>query len=91
MDRHAEDVAAAAPLSINAQTRIGELLTRWPESVEILVRAGLTPLADPGHRELVKDLPVTLEMACLNHGLDLEDLLRRLSTAAGASRSRSQK
>ena len=86
MDRNSKDGAAAAPLSINPQTRIGELLTRWPESVEILVRAGLTPLADAGHRELVKDLPVTLEMACVNHGLDLEDLLKRLSVAAGAGR-----
>jgi hypothetical protein len=86
MDRHAKETAAAASLSINPQTRIGELLTRWPESVEILVRAGLTPLADPGHRELVKDLPVTLEMACVNHGLDLEDLVTRLNAAAGADR-----
>jgi hypothetical protein len=61
-------------------------LTRWPESGEILVRAGLAPLADPGHRELVKDLPVTLEMACVNHGLDLGDLVRRLSVAAGVGR-----
>jgi hypothetical protein len=86
MDRHTEDIATTAPLSINARTRIGELLTRWPESVEILVRAGLSPLADPGHRELVKDLPVTLEMACINHGLDIGDLVKRLRAAAGIGR-----
>jgi hypothetical protein len=86
MDRHAKEIAAAAPLSITPQTRVGELLARWPESVEILVRAGLAPLADPGHRELVKDLPVTLEIACVNHGLDLEGLVRRLNVAAGAGR-----
>jgi hypothetical protein len=86
MDRHAKGITAAAPLSINPQTRVGELLTRWPESVGILVGAGLTPLADPGHRELVKDLPVTLEMACANHGVDLEDLLKRLRGATGAGR-----
>jgi hypothetical protein len=82
MDRHAKETAAVQPQSINPQTRVGELLARWPESVEILVGAGLTPLADPGHRELVKDLPVTLEMACVNHGLDLDDLMRRLKAAA---------
>lgn len=66
---------------IDAQTRVGELLTRWPGSVEILLQAGLAPLSDPAHREMVKSLPVTLGMACSMHGLDLENLLSRLNAA----------
>ena len=76
--------ARSTALPITPQTRVADLLTSWPESVEILVAAGLTPLADPAHRERVKGLPVTLEMACANHGLNLEDLLRRLNAAAGS-------
>jgi hypothetical protein len=67
--------------AVTAKTRVGELLTRWPQSVDVLVQAGLTPLADPAHREFVKNLPVTIEMACANHGLDLEELLRKLNAA----------
>ena len=78
-----ESTSPAVP--ITARTRIGELLTRWPETAEILVRAGLAPLADPAHRERVKSLPVTLEMACGNHGLDLEEVLRRLNAAVSVA------
>ena len=74
---------AARPVLITGETRVGEILTRWPETAEILVQAGLAPLANPAHREKVKNLPVTLEMACGNHDLDLEDVLRRLNEAVG--------
>jgi hypothetical protein len=74
--------SAPPAVAITPQTRVGELLTRWPESAEVLVQAGFAPLADPAHRERVKTLPVTLEMACANHGLSLDDVLRRLNEAA---------
>jgi len=32
---------------VTAQTRVGEILTRWPETAEIIVQAGLAPLANP--------------------------------------------
>jgi hypothetical protein len=67
-----------------AETRVGEILTRWPQLVEVLVAGGLAPLADPAHRELVKGLPVTLGMACASHGLDLDALLKRLNAALTA-------
>ena len=76
-------VPAAPAVVITGDMRVGELLTRWPETAEILVQAGLAPLANPAHREKVKNLPVTLEMACGNHDLDLEEVLRRLNAAVG--------
>lgn len=75
---------APPAVPITPQTRVGELLTRWPEAVDILVQAGLTPLADPGHREMVKSLPVTIGLACASHGLDVDDVLRRLNAALHA-------
>lgn len=66
---------------LTAESRVAEILTRWPQLVPVLVSGGLAPLADPGHREMVKGLPVTLGMACASHGLDLEALLRRLNAA----------
>jgi len=79
MDR--ENTGANGP--ITPQTRMGEIIERWPQTVAILVANGFAPLADPGHREMVKSLPVTLEMACAKHGLSLETMLERLNAAVG--------
>lgn len=68
---------------ITPQTRMGEIIERWPQTVELLVASGFAPLADPEHRKLVKSLPVTLEMACAKHGLGLAGLLERLNAAIG--------
>ncbi len=75
--------STAPAVLITPQTRVGEILSRWPETAEILVQAGLAPLANPAHREKVKNLPVTLEMACGNHDLDLDDVVQRLNAAVG--------
>lgn len=69
--------------AITPQTRMGEIIDRWPETVPVLVASGFAPLADPAHQALVKSLPVTLEMACAKHGLSLEVMLERLNTAIG--------
>jgi len=79
MDR--ENIAANGP--ITPQTRMGEIIERWPQTVALLVASGFAPLADPGHQAMVKSLPVTLEMACAKHGLSLEEMLGRLNAAVG--------
>jgi hybrid cluster-associated redox disulfide protein len=66
---------------ITAETRVGEILTKWPETVDILVNNGFKPLADPEHREKVKGLPVTLGMACERHGLDTDLIISLLNKA----------
>ncbi|MEW6487611.1 MAG: DUF1858 domain-containing protein [Thermodesulfobacteriota bacterium] len=79
----------AAP-PVGPDTRVGELLTRWPATADVLVAQGLTALADPAHREQVKQLPVTLAMACQRHGLDLEAVVgavREVTGSAGAGAS----
>jgi hypothetical protein len=77
MDRKNE----AANRPITPQTRMGEIIERWPQTVALLVASGFAPLADPAHQKMVKGLPVTLEMACAKHGLSLEELLERLNAA----------
>lgn len=69
---------------ITPDTRMGEIVTRWPETVDLLINNGFTPLKDPAHLEKVKGLPVTLGMACQRHGLDLELLVSLLNQAANA-------
>lgn len=71
-------------IHISPATRMGEIITRWPETVDILINNGFTPLKDPAHLEKVKDLPVTLGMACERHGLDLDLMISLLNQAANA-------
>ena len=73
----------AAPGPITAQTRIGEIIERWPQTVAILVANGFAPLADPAHQAMVRSLPVTLGMACEKHGASLQPMLERLNAAVG--------
>ena len=66
---------------MTADTRMGEIISRWPGLVDVLVKNGFPPLPDPAHQEKVKQLPVTLEMACANHGVDLEKIRGMLNDA----------
>ena len=69
---------------ITPDSRMGDIVTQWPESVDILISNGFTPLKDPAHLEKVKGLPVTLGMACERHGLDLDLMISLLNQAANA-------
>ena len=79
MDQGIRESASA----ITPQTRMGEIIDRWPQTVALLVANGFAPLADPAHQAMVKGLPVTLEMACDKHGLSLEKMLTLLNAAIG--------
>jgi hypothetical protein len=57
---------------------VAELVDRKDGALELLVEAGLRPLADPTHLEMVRQRGLTLSFACSNHGIPLEDLLARL-------------
>ena len=80
-----EETTAPEPkIYITPDTRMGDIVTQWPESVDILISNGFTPLKDPAHLEKVKGLPVTLGMACERHGLDLDLMVSLLNQAANA-------
>jgi len=78
-----ETVREIAPL-ITPDTRMGEIISRWPQTIEVLVKNGFAPLADPAHQEKVRQLPVTLSMACANHQVDLEGMVVLLNEAASS-------
>jgi len=92
--QEADEEAGAAPpreapaakrerVDIDADTRVGEILTRWPQTVEVFVASGFGSLANPEHREQVKQIPITLRMACQRHNVDLQPMIARLVAAAG--------
>jgi Domain of unknown function (DUF1858) len=80
-----EAVPAAAPPpaapTIDPDMRVGEILARWPEAVDVFVGHGFASLANPEHREQVKQMPVTLRMACQKHNVDLDYMVSELNEA----------
>jgi hypothetical protein len=82
----AEQVAAppGAP-KIDPEMRVGEILTRWPQTVDVFVGHGFSSLANPEHREQVKQIPITLRMACQRHNVDLDYMMSELNEAVSPS------
>ena len=83
-----EGAAAAAPSApppaapkIDPDVRVGEILTRWPQTVDVFVGHGFASLANPEHREQVKQIPITLRMACERHNVDLDYMVSELNEA----------
>ncbi|MDA8122736.1 MAG: DUF1858 domain-containing protein [Deltaproteobacteria bacterium] len=73
----------AERMDIHPDMRVGEILTRWPETVEVFVANGFASLANAEHREQVKQIPITLRMACQRHNVDLDPMVLRLMAAGG--------
>ncbi len=68
---------------ISGETKVAELLERWPHLRELLVAQGIQALSDPQHVEHVRKLGVTLGMMVRRHGLDEGELLARIASATG--------
>jgi hypothetical protein len=72
-------------VDIHPDMRVGEILTRWPQTVTVFVENGFASLGNPEHREQVKQIPISLRMACQRHNVDLEPMVAKLAaSAAGA-------
>ena len=74
----------AAP-KIDPDMRVGEILTKWPQTVDVFVGHGFASLANPEHREQVKQIPITLRMACQRHNVDLDYMVSELNEALSPS------
>ncbi|MDD5761676.1 MAG: DUF1858 domain-containing protein [bacterium] len=74
----------AAP-GIDPDMRVGEILTRWPQTVDVFVGNGFASLANPEHREQVKQIPITLRMACQRHNVDLDHMVSELNETISPS------
>ena len=60
-------------MEINKDTQIGELLEKYPEKAEILLEAGMHCLGCPASQV------ETLEEACEVHGIDVEEVEKKLN------------
>ena len=61
-------------MEINKNMTIGELLEKAPEKAEILLEAGMHCLGGPA------SLAETIEEACEVHGIDVEELVKKLNS-----------
>src|SRR5437764_14402565 len=62
---------------ITPSTRVGDVLARYPQSLEIFVRQGFTPLRNPVLRKTMARV-ITIEQACRREGIDSTELLNEL-------------
>ena len=61
-------------MEINKNMTIGELLEKAPEKAEILLEAGMHCLGCPASQA------ETIEEACEVHGIDVEELVKKLNS-----------
>ena len=75
--------AAARPAAAAPRLTPDSPVAHWVDGKEgareLLVAAGLRPVADPQHMEMVRKIGVTLSHACMKHGMPLDDVVARLS------------
>ena len=60
-------------MKFNKDTKIGEILEKAPEKVDLLIEAGMHCIGCPASQE------ETLEEACLIHGIDVNDIVDELN------------
>ncbi len=60
-------------MEINKDTKIGEIVEKYPEKVDVLLSAGMHCIGCPASQA------ETLEEACMVHGIDVEDLLKEIN------------
>ena len=60
-------------MKINKDTKIGEIVEKYPEKVDVLLSAGMHCIGCPASQA------ETLEEACMVHGIDVEDLLKEIN------------
>ena len=72
-------IAAPVPISITIapNTRVGDVLNRYPQSLDVFLKHGFTPLSNPVLRRTMARV-VTVEQACRREGVDMNVLLDEL-------------
>ena len=72
-----EAVVDLRPLVLAAQTRVGDVLRSYPQTLDVFLKHGFTPLSNPVLRRTMARV-VTIEQACRREGVDLDRLLTDL-------------
>lgn len=62
---------------LTPQTKVADVLAQYPQSLQIFLRHGFGPLANPVLRRTMARV-VTIEQACRREGVDLAELLAEL-------------
>ena len=62
---------------LTPSTRVGDVLACYPQSLEIFLRHGFTPLRNPVLRKTMARV-ITIEQACRREGVDLTGFLDEL-------------
>ena len=60
-------------MKIDKNTKIGEIVEKYPEKAEILLDVGMHCLGCPASQA------ETLEEACMVHGIDVDELIAKLN------------
>jgi uncharacterized protein involved in response to NO len=64
-------------LTIAPETKVGDVLSRYPQSLDVFLKHGFTPLSNPVLRRTMARV-VTVEQACRREGVDMNTLLAEL-------------
>jgi hypothetical protein len=65
------------PFMLTPQMKVAEVLARYPQSLDVFLRHGFTPLSNPVLRRTMARV-VTLEQACRREGVELDALMTDL-------------
>ncbi|HVC34880.1 MAG TPA: DUF1858 domain-containing protein [Chloroflexota bacterium] len=71
----------APAIQVDADLTVAEVLVRWPATLDVFVRHGFTPLADPAQRARLAPT-ITVQQAATARGVDLARLTADLQSAA---------
>ncbi|MDQ3817100.1 MAG: DUF1858 domain-containing protein [Acidobacteriota bacterium] len=86
LQRKASDGKTGHAFTITPQTKVAEVLERYPQSLGIFLHHGFTPLANPVLRRTMARA-ISLEQACRREGVALDELLGELHKATSAEQS----
>ena len=85
LEREAGIRAASEPFVLGPQTKVADVLERYPQALEIFLRHGFAPLQNPVLRRTMARV-VTLEQACRREGVELNRFLAELEAFLEAER-----
>jgi hypothetical protein len=74
------------PFRLTPQTKVAEVLERYPQTLSVFLARGLAPLRNPALRRTMARV-VTIEQACQREGIDLDALLADLRHAIARSQT----
>lgn len=86
LEKESSAVNLFQPRDILPDTKVGEVLARYPQSLEIFVRSGFSLLRNPVLRKTMARA-ITIQQACRREGVDLALLLAELKQLAEHDRT----